>query len=181
MRVPSLYCDTVWRRRRCTAHSNRSADSRRQQQSDRREHATDMEPSPAARPQPLRELPREQGQNDRKTTDIASSEPCGYIDDVAATVAEKMTAATVVDRLETTTEVTAVVENNPTAMRTAAENNPTAMRAADESNPTVMTAADEEVTAAAAPATLQITTDEVTATARVSEVSFVRKFKRFFL
>ncbi|XP_016663008.1 uncharacterized protein LOC100573751 [Acyrthosiphon pisum] len=109
-----------------------------------------MEPSPAARPQPLRELPHGQAQNGRQTTtDDASSEPC-YIDDVAATVAEKVTAATVVDRLETAATMTAVDGNNLTAV----------------------TAADEEVTAAAAPATLQITTDEkaVTAAARVSEV-----------
>jgi len=149
-----------------------------------------MESSPAARPQPLRELPHKQGQNDRQNTEIASSEPCGYIDDVTATVAEKVSTATVVDRSETAIEVTAIDKNNPTAdedyttaMKAAAENNPTAMRAADESNPTVVTAADEEVTAAAAPATLQITTDEkaVTAAARVSEVSFIRKFKRFLI
>lgn len=140
--------------------------------SDRREHATDMEASPAARPQPLREL--SQTQNDRQTSDNASSEPC-YIDDVTATVAEKVTAAPVVDRLETTTTATTV---------TAVDgNNPTAMRAADESNPTAVTAADEELTDAAAPATLQITTDEkaVAAAARVSEVSFVRQIKRFLI
>jgi len=131
-----------------------------------------MEPSPAARPQPLRELPHGQAQNDRQTTDNASSEPC-YIDDVTTAVAEKVTAATVVDRLETTT----------TAVTAVDDNNSTAMRAVDENNLTAVTAADEEVTASAAPATLQITTDEkeVTVAARVSEVSFVRKFKRFLI
>jgi len=56
--------------------------------------------------------------------------------------------------------------------------------AADESNPIAVTVADEEVTDAAAPATLQITTDEkaaVAAATRVSEVSFVRQFKRFLI
>jgi len=129
-----------------------------------------MEPSPAARPQPLRVLPHdEQAQDDRQTTDNASSEPC-YIDDVSATVAEKVTATTVVDRLmETTTDIH--------------ENNSTAMRAADENNLTTVTAADEEVTAVAVPATLQVTTDEkaVTTTARASEVSFVREFKRYLI
>lgn len=151
--------------------------------SDRREHATDMEPSPVARPQPLHELPHGEAQIDGQTTDNASSEPC-YIDDVTTTAAEKVTAATTVDPLQTTTTaaVTSVDENNPTAMRAADESHLTAVTAADANNSTAVTAADEEVIAAAAPATLQITTDEkvVTATARVSEVSFVRQFKRIF-
>lgn len=139
-----------------------------------------MEPSPATRPQ--RDLPHHDGQtqNDRQTAENASSEPC-YIDDVSAcTVAEKVTAATVVDRLmETTADVH---ENNSTAMRATDENNPTTVTAADENNPTAVTAADEEVTAAVAvPATLQVTTEEqaVTTETRAPEVSFVRKFKRF--
>jgi len=142
-----------------------------------------MEPSPVARPQPLHELLHGQAQNDGQATDNASSEPY-YIDDVTATVAEKVTAATTVVPLETTTTtaVTSVDENNPIAMRAADESHLTAVTAADSKNSTAVTATDEEVIAAAAPATLQITTDEkaVTAPARVSEVSFVRQFKRFF-